>query len=94
MTTEETTPVAAPFDGSVRPLTAGDIVRLKNPDNYIVSFAKKAADRDAEVLWVGPTALNMFHGQACVKFLKRNGRGKEFQEVLYVRDLVRVKTSA
>jgi len=86
--------VGAPLDAPVRPLTAGDIVRLKDPSAYIVSFAKKAANRDAEVLWVGPTALNMFHGQACVKFLKRNGRGHEFQEVLYVRDVVRVEKSA
>ena len=47
------------------------------------------ADRDVVVLWFGPTKLNMFDGQACLKFLKRNGRGKEFQNVLRLKDLLR-----
>ena len=71
------------------PLVEGDVVRVLDPAKYISSFSKRVAGRDAVVLWVGPTKLNMFHGQACVKFLKRNGRGKEFQEVLRLKDLVR-----
>jgi hypothetical protein len=82
-------------DGTVVKITdaerapvAGDTVRLKDPSRYLVSFAKKVADRDAVVLWVGPLKHDMFKGQAKVRFLKRNGRGKEFEEVLRVSDLV------
>ena len=65
------------------------MVRVLDPTKYISSFSKRVAGRDAVVLWAGPTKLNMFHGQACVKFMKRNGRGKEFQELLRLKDLVR-----
>lgn len=78
----------APLERRVRPLVEGDIVRLKDPSRYIVSFAKKAADRDAVVLWVGPRAHGMFRDYAKVRFLKRNGRGKEFEETLRKNDLV------
>ena len=64
------------------------MVRLKDPSRYLVSFAKMAADRDAVVLWVGPRAHDMFRDHAKVRFLKRNGRGKEFEEVLRKEDLV------
>lgn len=71
----------------------GDIVRVRHPEHYIVEFARKVKDRDALVLWVGPTPTGMFKGQAKVRFLKRNGRGKEFEEVMAVRDLVRADGS-
>lgn len=71
-----------------RELIEGDIVRLKDPSRYVASFAKKAADRDAVVLWVGPRQHGMFKDKAKVRFLKRNGRGKEFEEVLRKDDLV------
>ena len=61
-------------------LIEGYVVRMVDPTKYISSFSKSVAGRDTVVLWVGSTKLNMFHGQACVKFLKRNGRGKEFQK--------------
>ena len=82
-----TTDSASPLDISVVPVTAGEIVRVKDPARYIVSFAQKIKDRDALVLWVGPTANGMFKGRAKVRFLKRNGRGKEFEEVMYINDL-------
>lgn len=72
----------------VRPLVEGDLVRLKDPSRYLVSFAKMATDRDAVVLWVGPRAHDMFYDYAKVRFLKRNGRGKDFEEILRKSDLV------
>jgi hypothetical protein len=78
----------AALERQVRPLIAGDIVRLKDPSRFIVSFAKKATDRDAVVLWVGPLAYGMLEKYAKVRFLKRNGRGKEFEETLRKEDLV------
>lgn len=71
-----------------KPLKAGDIVRVKNPDYYTVDFAKRIIDRDAVVLWVGPIRNGMFANKARVRFLKRNGRGKEFEEVLHKEDFV------
>ena len=71
------------------PLIEGDVVRVLDPAKYIQSFSKRMEGRDAVVLWVGPTKLNIFHCQACVKFLKRNGRGKEFQGMRRLKDLVR-----
>ena len=65
------------------------MVRVLDPTKYISSFSKRVAGRDAVVLGVSPTKLNMFHGQDCVKFMKRNGRNKEFQELLRLKDLVR-----
>ena len=88
MNAEEKPAVTGPVEPTVRPLAEGDVVRLKDPSRYIVSFATKAADRDAVVLWVGPRANGMFEGRAKVRFLKRNGRGKEFEEVLRTEDLV------
>jgi hypothetical protein len=85
---QNTPAVGAPVEPPARPLVEGDIVRLRDPSRYIVSFAKMAADRDAVVLWVGPRAHDMFRDHAKVRFLKRNGRGKEFEEVLRKEDLV------
>ena len=71
------------------PLIEGDVVRVLEPAKYIRSPSKRVEGRDAVVLWVGPTKLNIFHCQACVKLLKRNGRGKEFQGMRRLKDLVR-----
>ncbi len=68
-------------------LQPGDVVRVRNPEHFVVEFARKVKDRDASVVWVGPTPTGMFKGQARVRFLKRNGRGKEFEEVMALRDL-------
>lgn len=69
-------------------LKPGDVVRVKDVSGFLVALANKIRDRDAEVIWVGPTAVDMFKGYACVKFKKRNGRGQEFQEVMRISDLV------
>ncbi len=66
----------------------GDVVRIKDPNEFITSYAKKIADRDAVVEWVGPDNLGMNKGYIGVKFQKRNGRGKEFRERLKIRDVV------
>ena len=62
----------------------GDIVRVKDPNQFLAAFGKKIRDRDAEVVWVGPTVLDMFKGQMEVKFQKRNGRGVEFSEIMRI----------
>ena len=69
------------LDSQGIPLIEGDLLRVLDPAKYIQSFSKRMEGSDAVVLWVGPTKLNIFHCQACVKFLKRNGRSKEFQDV-------------
>jgi len=71
-------------------LQVGDIVRVSRPDRYTVTFANKVKDRDAVVLEVGPNHLKMFAGKARLRFLKRNGRGKEFIERLDIRDLIKI----
>lgn len=69
-------------------MNVGDIVRVKDPDHYIVSFGSKVRDRDAIVLRVGPIPpYDMFKGQVQVEFQLRNGRGKKFVEWLYASDL-------
>ena len=77
------------LDSQGIPLIEGDVLRVLDPAKYIQSFSKRMESRDAVVLWVGPTKLNIVHCQACVKFLKRNGRGKEFQGKRRLKDLVR-----
>ena len=52
------------------PLIEGDVVRKLDSAKYISSFSKRVADCYAVVLWVGPTKLDMFHDQACVKFFE------------------------
>lgn len=69
-------------------LKDGDVVRVRDPNDYLAAFAKKVTDRDAVVEWVGPDAHGQFKGRAKVKFLKRNGRGKEFTEILRADDLI------
>ena len=67
--------------------SVGDIVRVKQWNRYIVSFAKKIADRDAVVVSCSiPLGCGAF--VARVRFLKRNGRGKEFEERFRVSELI------
>ena len=69
-------------------LKPGMVVRVKDPSQFLSAFAKKIADRDAVVNWVGPDRYGQFKGRASVTFQKRNGRGKEFRETMSIRDLV------
>jgi hypothetical protein len=75
------------IDATEANLKEGMTVRVKDPNSFISEVAKKIADRDGVVLWVGPTPQNMHKGSAKVRFLKRNGRGKEFERIMGIRDL-------
>lgn len=75
-------------------LQPNDIVRITNPESFVSDFAKKVRDRDGVVLWVGPLAHGQFANKAKIRFKKRNGRGKEFEEILYVRDLTKQPSGA
>jgi hypothetical protein len=66
-------------------IAVGDTVRVRDPD----SWPEKFRERDAVVLQVGPTPTGMFKGQAFIRFQKRNGRGKEFEEWAHIRHLVK-----
>lgn len=73
----------------------GQVVRIKDPDGYISSFAKKVADRDAIVIknvldyGFGSTGnVKSFQGRVIVEFQRRNGRGKTFREIMQERDFV------
>lgn len=66
---------------------AGDTVRVRDPAKFISTFAKRIINRDAVVLWVGPVN-GLLHGRAKVRFIKRNGSGKEFEEILWLEDLI------
>jgi hypothetical protein len=69
-------------------IKAGAVVRVKDPSVFFSAFAAKVKDRDAIVNWVGPDKHGQFVGRASITFQKRNGRGKEFREVMQIRDLV------
>lgn len=62
----------------------GDLVFVTDPESFI--GAKKLANRQAVVEWVGPDHIGQFKGRMKVRFLKRNGRGKEFDLVMQMRD--------
>jgi hypothetical protein len=64
-----------------------DIVQIVNPDLFISAFARRVKDRDGVIEWVGPDRHGQFKDRAKVRFLKRNGRGKEFSEIMSTRDL-------
>lgn len=68
-------------------IEVGNIVRVKEPDGYLAAFANKIRDRNAVVEWIGPDQHGQFKGMAWIRFLKRNGRGKEFRERMEVRSL-------
>lgn len=61
----------------------GDIVRVIDPDQFLQPLCAKLTNREGVVEWVGPDAHGQFEGQMWVRFLKRNGRGKEFRERMY-----------
>ena len=69
-------------------LKAGDVVRVRDANEFLAAFGAKIKDRDAEVLWVGPKPDGSFRGKASIRFKKRNGRGQEFNEIMDVRHLI------
>lgn len=64
----------------------GDIVRVMRPDQYNVTFARKVRDRDAVIERIF-TPQGGTTTRVRVRFLKRNGRGKEFIETMLPRDI-------
>jgi hypothetical protein len=72
-------------------LLPGDIVRVRDPQQYTTELAKKLENRTGVVIWVGPTVHDMFKNEARVRFSKRNGRGKEFEMTIAKRELVKVE---
>ena len=71
----------------------GDIVRVSKPDDFSVSFAKRVKDRDAVVLRafvpLGSNATTV-----AIRFLKRNGRGSEFEEFMRAAHVHKVMHNA
>ena len=65
----------------------GEVVRVKQWNQYIVSLARKIADRDAIVVRVWESTVHS-RLRATVRFLKRNGRGKEFEETFWAEELI------
>ena len=74
-------------------IAEGDIVRVRDPRMYKQEFAAKLKDRTGVVLWVGPRPHDMWRNHACVKFHKRNGRGKEFEMIMEKRELVKAESA-
>jgi hypothetical protein len=74
-------------------IQVGDTVRVLDPDGFIAAFASKVRDRDGVVESVftrqGGSSLSVR-----VRFLKRNGRGKEFTHILRPMDLVVTQAAA
>ena len=70
----------------------GDVVRVKDPEAFLASFASKVKDRDAVIVWRG-NGVMMPANRYCVRFQKRNGRGKEFDEVMNARDLILIRSA-
>jgi len=66
---------------------AGDTVRVKDPDKFVPPLDKMLKDRDGVVVrvWTPPGQRQC---RAVVRFGKRNGRGKEFEQSLYLSDLI------
>jgi hypothetical protein len=67
--------------------SAGDTVRVKDPDQFVSPLNKQLKDRDGVVVRVW-TPLGHRRRRATVRFGKRNGRGKEFEHSLSVGDLM------
>lgn len=73
----------------------GQVLRVKEPRGFLSAFAKKIEDRDATVLehvmdW-GSSVSGLpkeFRGRILIRFEKRNGRGKEFTEIMNQRDFI------
>ena len=62
-------------------MNIGDIVQVRNPEEFISKFAKKFANRDGVV-------MSTFGNEARVKFLKRKNRGNEFELMINKKFLV------
>lgn len=72
----------------------GQDVKVIEPKRYIAAFALKVKDRRAiveenirEYRWASGSNEKSFLGRVRVRFEKRNGRGKEFTEIMPERDL-------
>jgi hypothetical protein len=64
----------------------GSMVEVKDPDAFISAVKAKITNRVGIVERVF-TPLGQISCWARVRFLKRGGRGKEFEEIFAVRDL-------
>lgn len=71
-------------------IKVGDTVRVKDPDLFNVAFGSKIRDRDGIVEHVFTPPRWSSNTRATVRFLKRNGRGKEFTKTMNVLFLFRV----
>ncbi len=81
--------LSAPKSPEAPAFKVDDVVRVKDPSRFLITFAKKVTDRDAIVLIVEPKRGGGVYGDRVrVRFLQRNGRGKEFFEWLRTEDLV------
>jgi len=65
----------------------GGCVRVVDADQFVGPLNKKLKDRDGTVLRVW-TPVGYPRPRAAVRFEKRNGRGKEFQHLFSVSDLM------
>lgn len=75
------------------PFSVGDVVRVRDPSLYDTRFAQRVREREATVLWCGKRlGSNVF--SVSLRFHKRAGRGKEFQEFLRADDVVKVRAKA
>ncbi len=73
-------------------IKVGDIVRVRDPSQYISSMrSKRLADRDGVVEFVFEGNGLRLGYTANVRLLKRNGRGKEFTERVRIADLIVVE---
>lgn len=73
----------------------GQVLRVREPQGFISAFANKIADRDAVVTDIildygygCERNVKQFMGRIRVQFQKRNGRGKEFAEIMHQRDFM------
>lgn len=67
-------------------------MRVKDPSLYLAGFAERVREREATVLWCGKRlGSNTF--SVSLRFHKRAGRGKEFEEFLRADDVVKVRAA-
>jgi hypothetical protein len=76
----EPSPASGGYAGEWEPIE-GDAVRVKDPDHFPSPLDKKFKDRDGVV-------VRKWLPRVVVRFGKRNGRGKEFEESLSINDLM------
>lgn len=70
-------------------LKQGDAVQVARPDDYTKAFSSRVRDRAAVVVKVW-TPLGGTSPKVRVRFGKRGGRGKEFEEIFPMAALVKV----